>query len=696
MTLRIALIGNQNSGKTTMFNNLTGSSQKVGNWPGVTIEKIEGTVKGHPDIRIVDLPGVYSLSPYSPEEVVSRDFLIGETPDAVINIVDSANLERNLYLTLQVLDTGMPTVVALNMIDMLRARGEAIDTKGLEETLGCPVVETSALKKEGLGEAVKKAEEIAKGRIIPNRRFSDDLEDTLSKIEELLRPSVSEYDLRWYAVKIFERDEPVLDKFPDIREEADAIISKTEAEAGEDSESIIANERYDTIAAIVKANMKRSGTVSTTDKIDRFVMNKWLALPIFASVMALIYYTAIVLIGLPITEWIDETLIGEWIMPAVTDVLESTDTAEWMVSLTTNGIIGGVGVVLSFLPMMLALFILLAVLDNCGYMSRIAFFMDRIFRRFGLSGKSTIPLLVGSGCSVPGIMASRTIESECERRLTAVTVPFIPCSAKLPVIALIAGAIFSSSWWIAPAAYFMGIAAVFISGLILKQFKEFSGKPAPFIMELPLYRPPHAVSVGQQAGRQTWAFVKRAGTIVLLACVIIWFFASFDRSLGFVGGNIEDSMLASFGNVIAPLFSPLGWNDWEFSVATLTGIMAKENIVATLGILFGADMESSGLGWEILAEHLTTFSALSFLVFNLLCVPCLAAVATIFKELGWKRTGITVAYQCVFAYVVALMIFHIGNAVTGSADIPWLIVSLAAAAMMIFLIVRSGYKEESV
>lgn len=687
MTLRIALAGNPNSGKTTLFNNLTGSSQKVGNWPGVTIEKKEGVLKGHENIVLIDLPGIYSLSPYSPEEIVSRDVLMNERPDAIINIVDSVSLERSLYLTMQLLDTGIPVVVALNMIDILRARGDWIDLKGLENALGCPVVETSALKRTGSAEVAQKAADAAGSSRVPKRTLSPSLEQTVSEIEDVLRGSVDERDVRWYALKMFERDGTVLKERGDLWAKVCDIVSEAERNGGDDSESMIAGDRYGIIERIVKDNVKKGVNVLRTDRIDRIVMNKWLALPIFASVMTLIFYVAVSLVGLSVADWVNETVFGEWIGPGVEGFLSGASVDGWMIALVCDGIIAGVGAVIGFLPQMAILFVMLAILEDCGYLARIAFLLDKLFRRFGLSGKSIIPELIGTGCSVPAIMAARTIGSESERNVTVLTTPFLPCSAKLPIIALIAGAMFGSAWWMAPVAYFTGITAILISGLILRKVRGFAGKPSPFIMELPLYHAPQAAGVGRQAGRQTWSFIKRAGTVILLASVIIWFLASFDASLTYVEDDVGDSVLAAFGNLIAPLFAPLGWDGWEASVSTLTGIMAKENIVATLGILFGADMDD-GTGWGVLAAHFTKLSSFSFLVFNLLCIPCFAAVLTMFRELGWKKAGFGALYMCSFAYAASLIIFQFGSLIAGDADPFWLTVSAAVVIVMVFLIVR--------
>lgn len=699
--LKIALAGNPNSGKTTMFNDLTGSSQRVGNWPGVTVEKKEGKLKGHSDVTIVDLPGIYSLSPYSPEEIVTRNFLLNERPDAIINIVDASNLERNLYLTTQMLDTGIPVVIALNMIDIVQKRGDTIDLAGLGKCLGCEVVETSAIKGIGSKAAAEKAIEAAKaGRREPKKMLSDKFEGILYDIEAKLKGKVNDEDLRWYSVKMFERDEKIVAEKPSEWKEIGPIVSAFEEEMDDDSESIIANERYEYIVKVVKKNLKRSDKVyvSTTDKIDRVVTNRWLALPIFAVVMIGVYYISVTTVGSFLTDWVNETVFGEWIIPGVNDFLVNAGVADWLTSLIVDGIIAGVGAVIGFLPQMLVLFILLVILEDCGYMARIAFIMDRVFRRFGLSGKSFIPALIGTGCGVPGITASRTIESESDRKITAMTVTFMPCSAKLPIIALIAGAIFSSSWWIAPAAYFIGIAALLVSGIILKKFKRFTGKPSPFIMELPEYHAPRLKNIGYQASARTWAFVKKAGTVVLLASIVIWFLASFDTSMTLLAPeDIGSSILADIGNVIAPIFSPLGWGDWQSAVATFTGLVAKENVVGTFGILFGfGEVSESGEEiWSLLAAHYTELAAFSFLVFNLLCAPCIAAMGAMYKELGgWKGALFAIGYQCGFAYAIALLIYQFGEVLAGNGFTPWTIVAIAVLALLVYLLVRRGSDEK--
>ena len=698
MTIRIALAGNPNSGKTTMFNDLTGSSQRVGNWPGVTVEKKEGKLKGFDDIVLIDLPGIYSLSPYSPEEIVSRDFLIKDCPDAIINIVDASNLERNLYLTTQLLDIGIPVVVALNMMDVIQKRGDTIDVKGLERDLNCPVIETTALKGMGSRDVAAKAAEIAaRGRTTPKKILSARIETPISDIENVLRGSVDDMDLRWYAIKMFERDEMVLEEKTELWKMAEQIVSRAEKESEDDSESIIADGRYGFIGDVVNRTVSRNDPdiITVTKRIDRVVMNRWLALPVFVLIMFSVFFFTVSVVGVAIQGWISNTVFGEWVTPAVKDFLTGAGVADWLVSLITQGIIGGVGAVLGYLPQIFILFVLLDILEDCGYMARVAFLMDKVFRRFGLSGKSLIPILVGTGCSVPAIMAARTIGNENERKMTAITTPFMPCSAKLPVIAMIAGALFGSAWWMAPAAYFLGIVAILVSGLILKKLRMFMGRPSPFIMELPAYHIPHAGSVLKHSWGKIWEFIRRAGTIILLACIIIWFFVSFDSHLVFNGGDVENSMLASFGNLIAPIFGPLGWGDWQSSVATLSGLVSKETIIATFGIIFGANMGSGGTGWSLLAEHYTQLSAFSFLVFNLLCAPCVATIAVLRKELGgWKMAGFALAYQCGFAYAVAMMIFQFGRLVRGDAEIPWLIASFAVLAVLVFLMVRPEPKNK--
>ncbi len=689
MATKIALAGNPNSGKTTLFNALTGSSQYVGNWPGVTVEKKEGKLRKRPDVIIQDLPGIYSLSPYTLEEVVTRNYLVHDKPDAILDLVDGTNIERNLYLTTQLLELGVPMVVTLNMMDMVEKRGDRIDTEKLAGALGCAVVKISALKETGVFEAA----EAALARVEAGERqralirFSEPVEAALSEIAALIRDKVPEETLRFYAVKLFERDEKVLEELnpPGLEQ----IIAACEAALDDDSESIITNERYLAIADIVKACVKKEHHhMTASDKIDLVVTDRILALPIFAAVMFLVYYLSVSTIGSWMTGWVNDTLFGEIIPPAVGDWLVSVNAAAWLQSLILDGIIGGVGAVLGFLPQMLVLFMLLAILEDCGYMARIAFIMDRVFRRFGLSGKSFIPMLIGTGCGVPGIMASRTIESDSDRKMTIITTTFIPCSAKLPVIALIAGALFGGAWWVAPSAYFIGISAIVCSGVILKKTKPFIGCPAPFVMELPPYHLPGVKGVLIHTWDRSKSFVKKAGTVIFLACGLVWFLSTFSFSLQMV--EAEESMLASIGRVIAPLFRPLGWGDWRPAVATLTGLVAKENVVGTFGVLYGfGGAEGSAEIWAALQASMLPLAAYSFLVFNLLCAPCFAAVGAIHREMGSaKWTFIAVGYQTVLAYAVSLVVYQLGTLLAGGGFGVGTVFALAALALFIWLLAR--------
>ena len=698
--IKIALAGNPNSGKTTMFNDLTGSSQYVGNWPGVTVEKKEGKLKGHKDVIIQDLPGIYSLSPYTLEEVVSRNYLINEQPDAIINLVDGNNLERNLYLTTQLCEIGLPVVIALNMMDIVQKNGDKIDIERLGAALGCEIVETSAVKKIGTKEAAEKAIILAQNekKRLPAPIFSQKVESAISSIRFIIQGKCEPAQLRWFAIKIFERDQKVLETIALSESETsqiDAIISALENDMDDDSESIITNERYDFIGALVQnyVHRKQKGTLSTSDKIDRILTNRWLALPIFALIMWAVYYLAVSTIGAWGTDWVNEVLFGEWIPNVLGGFLANIGLADWLQGLIMDGIVGGLGAVLGFLPQMMVLFICLAILEDCGYMSRIAFIMDRIFRRFGLSGKSFIPILIGTGCGVPGIMASRTIENEKDRRMTVMTTTFIPCGAKLPIIALIAGALFNQSAWIAVAAYFIGIAAIIFSGIVLKKTKAFAGDPAPFVMELPTYHAPRVSGVLRSMWDRTVAFVQKAGTIILLSCVLVWFLSSFNTRMQMV--ETDQSMLANIGNVIAPIFSPLGWGDWRSAVATITGFVAKENVVGTFGVLYAGLPEVAEDGveiWSLLQQSFTPVSGFSFLVFNLLCAPCFAAIGAIHREMGsMKWTLLTVAYQTVLAYAVSFVINQLGSAVFlksgfGIGQILAVLVCLVA----VWLLIRKG------
>ena len=677
MRVKIALVGNPNSGKTTLFNALTGSNQFVGNWPGVTVEKKEGKIKGYTskaeEAILVDLPGVYSLSPYTLEEVVSRNFLIGEKPDAIINIIDGTNLERNLYLTTQLTELGIPVIVAVNMMDLVRKNGEVLDIEKLGKDIGCKVVEISALRGEGIDQLAQRAVAIARGKKKnqPAHRFDGCVEHALAHIEEAIAGRVDESMERWYAVKLFERDEKVresLDLDPALIRHIEEDIVSCETEMDDDAESIITGERYNYIGNIIEDCYKKrvKKTMSMSDKIDSIVTNRFLALPIFAAVMFLVYYVSVTTVGTLLTDWTNDTLFGVWIIPGAQSVLEAIGCAPWLTGLLVDGIISGVGAVLGFVPQMLVLFLFLAFLEGCGYMARIAFIMDRIFRKFGLSGKSFIPMLIGTGCGVPGVMASRTIENDRDRKMTIMTTTFIPCGAKLPIIALIAGALFGGASWVAPSAYFVGIAAIICSGIILKKTKMFAGDPAPFVMELPAYHLPTVGNVLRSTWERGWSFIKKAGTIILLSTIFIWFAQSF----GFEGGtfkmveNMENSILAAIGSGIAWIFTPLGWGNWKPAVAAITGLVAKENVVGTFGILygFGEVAEDGAEIWGTLSGAMTQAAAYSFLVFNLLCAPCFAAMGAIKREMNnVKWFWFAIGYQTLLAYTVSLCVYQIGT-----------------------------------
>ena len=696
MSIKIALAGNPNSGKTTMFNVLTGSSQYVGNWPGVTVEKKEGKLRGHKDVTIVDLPGIYSLSPYTLEEVVARNFLVGERPDAIINIVDATNIERNLYLTTQLLELDIPVVIALNMIDVINRQGDRIDGKKLSAALGCDVIETSALKENGCQDVAQRAILLAQTGKKPTAcaAFSDPVEEALLAILSALGDKVAPERARWYAIKLFERDEKINGQLAlnqGARDTIEAAIVKAEAELDDDCESIITNERYIRIAGIVKdaVKKKRHEALTTSDKIDKIVTNRFLALPIFAVVMFLVYYVSVSTLGSIVTDWTNDVLFGEFLRSSVESLLVSINTAPWLVSLVLDGILGGLGAVLGFLPQMLILFLFLAILEDCGYMARIAFIMDRIFRKFGLSGKSFIPILIGTGCGVPGIMASRTIENDRDRKMTIITTTFIPCGAKLPIIALIAGALFADSWWVAPSAYFVGIAAIIVSGILLKKTRPFAGNPAPFVMELPAYRVPGVKGVLIHMWDRGKSFVIKAGTIIFIACGLIWFTSSFNWSFEMVDAG--ESMLAGIGSVFAPLFAPLGWGDWKSTVATITGLVAKEGVVGTFGVLYGiGEVAENGVEiWANLQAAFTALSAYSFLVFNLLCAPCFAAVGAIRREMGsFKWTMFAVGYQTGFAYFVALSIYQMGMLFAGNGFTALSAITIVLIAGFLYLLLR--------
>ncbi len=670
MGIKIALAGNPNCGKTTIFNELTGSSQYVGNWPGVTVEKKEGKLKGHKDVTIVDLPGIYSLSPYTLEEVVTRNFLIEERPDVIINIVDGSNIERNLYLTTQLVELGIPVVIALNMMDVVNKNGDIINTSKLSKSLGCEVLETSALKGKGLKELSDKAVEIGKStpKVTLLNTFSKDTEEVISNIEKLLKGNSLIKNPRWFYIKLFERDEKVLEYLKldnNTKDKLDNLINNYEESLDDDAESIITTERYDYIGKIITSCVKKknNSNLSTSDKIDKVVTNRWLALPIFALVMLGIYYIAVTTIGTIATDWVNDTLFAEFIQGNVSDWLMNMQVADWLHGLIVDGIIGGVGAVLGFVPQIMVLFFLISLLEDCGYMARVAFIMDRIFRRFGLSGKSFIPMLIGSGCSVPAVMASRTIENDRDRKMTIMLTPFIPCSAKLPVFALLAGAFFPSQPWAAPSMYFLGIAMVILSGIILKKTKLFKGDPAPFVMELPQYRIPSLKGLLIHMWDRGKAFIIKAGTIIFVASGLIWFLQSFSWSLQMV--DAQDSILASIGNVIAPIFAPLGFGNWQSAVATVTGFLAKENVVATFGVLFGLGAELTESDPNLVStmgQLFNVVSAYSFMAFTLLAAPCFAAIGAIKREMGsWKWTFIAIGYQTGLAYVVSLIIYQVGR-----------------------------------
>ena len=702
MSLRIALAGNPNSGKTTLFNALTGSTQYVGNWPGVTVEKKEGKYKKQKDVIITDLPGIYSLSPYTLEEVVARNYLLKEKPDAILNIVDATNLERNLYLTTQCMELGIPVVIALNMMDIIEKNGDHINVKTLSDKLGVKIVEISALKGNGVDKAAEAAIDAAKKKTAPAYpKFNEEVEQVLNSLCPILS-GVPQDKQRWYEIKVFERDEKIGDQITYDKEAAEKIIAAAEVKMDDDSESIITNERYEYITGLLEGSYvkKNAGSMTISDKIDRIVTNRWLAIPIFLVVMWVVYFLAINTIGAMGTDWVNDVLFGEIVPGAVEGFLDSIGTADWLKGLILDGIVAGVGAVLGFLPQMIVLFICLAFLEGCGYMARIAFIMDRIFRRFGLSGKSFIPMMVGTGCGVPGVMASRTIENERDRRMTIMTTTFIPCGAKLPIIGLIAGALFGNSAWVGWSAYVVGIAAIVISGIILKKTKMFAGDPAPFVMELPAYHIPTLSSVFHSVWERASSFVKKAGTVILLATILVWFMSSF----GFYEGAfqmlpeedfMEHSILAALGNTVAWIFAPLGWGSWKPAVAAVTGLIAKENVVGTFGILYKYG-EVSEMGEEIWANLQAEMSALagySFLVFNLLCAPCFAAIGAIKREMNnAKWTWFAIGYQCGFAYLASLCIYQIGSAVTGNMNVIGLVVSLIVLAGTLYMLFKP-YKE---
>ena len=711
MSIKIALAGNPNCGKTTLFNNLTGSNQYVGNWPGVTVEKKEGKLKGDKDVIIQDLPGIYSLSPYTLEEVVSRTYLVKEKPDAILNIIDGTNIERNLYLTTQLIELGIPVVMAVNMIDLVRKNGDTIDLKKLSAELGCQAVEISALKGEGTEAAAKAAVAAAKAAKtgeLPHV-FTGSVEHAIAHIEESIQGKVDDRFLRWYAVKLFERDEKVLAELgldKALVDHIDEHIQDCEKEMDDDAESIITNQRYAYIAKVVSSAVKKKHSgqkLNVSDKIDRIVTNRILALPIFVVVMGLVYYISIGSVGDWTVGFMNDTLFGEWITGGLTTLFEGWNVAPWLSGLVIDGIVAGVGAVLGFVPQMLVLFIFLAFLEGCGYMARIAFIMDRIFRKFGLSGKSFIPMLIGSGCGVPGVMASRTIENDRDRKMTIMTTTFVPCGAKLPIIAMIAGAFFGNSGWVSTSAYFVGIAAIICSGIILKKTKMFAGDPAPFVMELPAYHWPTVSNVLRSMWERGWSFIKKAGTIILLSTIVLWFLMSFGWESGSFGmvEELNNSILASIGSAIAWIFAPLGWTKagegWKMAVAAITGLIAKENVVATFGMLygFGEVAEDGAEIWGNLAAAMTPIAAYGFLVFNLLCAPCFAAMGAIKREMNnAKWFWFAIGYQCGLAYLVSLCIYQIGTLVTGGGFGIWTVVAFAIVIGFLYLLFRP-YKESS-
>ena len=701
MSIKIALAGNPNCGKTTLFNALTGSNQFVGNWPGVTVEKKEGKLKGHKDVTIMDLPGIYSLSPYTLEEVVARNYLINEMPDAIINIVDGTNLERNLYLSTQIMELGIPVVMAINMMDLVQKSGNKIHIDKLSKKLGCEVVEISALKGTGIMKAAEKAISAAqsKKKTVPVHEFAQDVEDAIKSVEDKLTGTVADAQKRFFAIKLIEKDDKIVEQMksvPDVSYEVKALEDKFD----DDTESIITNERYVYISSIIGQCYTKSSTgkkLTTSDKIDRIVTNRWLALPIFAVVMWIVYYVSVSTVGGFVTDWTNDVLFGEIIPPAIESALEAVHCAAWLQGLILDGIVAGVGAVLGFVPQMLVLFLFLAFLESCGYMARVAFIMDRIFRKFGLSGKSFIPMLIGTGCGVPGVMASRTIENERDRRMTIMTTTFIPCGAKLPIIALFAGAIFGGAPWVAPSAYFVGIAAIICSGIILKKTKMFAGDPAPFVMELPAYHMPTVLNVLRSMWERGWSFIKKAGTVILLSTIFIWYTSTY----GFENGSycavedFADSFLGTIGNAISWIFVPQGFGNAKATVAAITGLVAKENVVGTFGVLYGLEevAEDGAEFWGSIAKDYTAVAAYAYLVFNLLCAPCFAAIGAIKREMNnAKWTWFAIGYQCLLAYCVSLVINQVGSAIFYGVYTPWLIVAIALIVLFIWLLVRP-YKE---
>jgi len=706
MSIKIGLAGNPNCGKTTMFNDLTGSTQYVGNWPGVTVEKKGGKLKGHKDVEIVDLPGVYSLSPYTLEEVVTRNFMIEDKPDAIINIVDASNIERNLYLTTQILELGIPTVIALNMMDIVEKNGDKIDLNKLSDILGCPVIETSALKGKGIKEVAEKAVELANEKKKFNFEvpYSEECKNALSEIEKFAKENLSSSNIesKYLAIKLFERDEKIVEKLQlneSSLKEIENIVKKCEDELDDDSESIITSDRYAFIGTIVSKAIKKANNSneSTSDKIDKIITNRFLALPIFAAIMWAVYYISVSSIGTIVTDWTNDTLFGEIVAGNVGNWLQALGVADWLYSLIIDGLIGGVGAVLGFVPQIMLLFLFLSILEDCGYMARVAFIMDRVFKKFGLSGKSFIPMLISSGCGVPGIMATRTMENDRDRKMTIMLTTFIPCGAKLPIIALFAGALFGGASWVAPSVYFLGIVMIIICGIILKQTKLFKGEPAPFVMELPQYHIPSAKNVLLHMWERGRAFIVKAGTIIFVACGAIWFLSSFNFRLEMVDAG--ESILAAIGNVFAPIFAPLGFGNWQSSVASISGLVAKENVVGTFGVLFG--VAEAAEDDPTLLQHVsgmfTIASAYAFIAFNMLNAPCFAAIGAIRREMGsWKWMWITIGFQTGTAYLVALVINQVGSFIGGYGSFAGASISVVILIVVIALVVMSGRSSERV
>ena len=700
MSIQVALAGNPNCGKTTLFNGLTGATQYVGNWPGVTVEKKEGKYKEDKDIKITDLPGIYSLSPYTLEEVVSREFLLNENVDVVLNIIDGSNLERNLFLTTQILELGIPTVVAINMLDVIEKRKNSIDYKKLSKELGCPVLPISALKNTGIKELMAEVKKVANTQSLPKNIYAGKALNALNTIEASLPSSIEASRRFFYAIKLFERDDKIEES---IKSKAEAsVIETVEKSMDDDSESIITDARYTYITSVIKDCYKKGSkeALTTSDKIDRFVTNRVLALPIFALVMWFVYYISVTTVGTIVTDWTNDVLFGEIIPPAVDRFLDAIQCADWLHGLIVDGIIGGVGAVIGFVPQMLVLFFFLAILEDCGYMARVAFIMDRIFRKFGLSGKSFIPMLIGTGCSVPAVMASRTIESDRDRKMTIMTTTFIPCGAKMPIIGLIAGAIFHGASWVAPSAYFVGMAAVIVSGIMLKKTKLFAGDPAPFVMEMPAYHMPRVVNVLRSMWERGSSFIKKAGTIILLSTIVLWFLQGFGWEKGAFGmvDDIDHSILSSIGQTFAWIFSPLGWGDWKAAVASVTGLIAKENVVATFGQLYGfAEVAEEGNEfWGQLSASFTPLAAYSFMIFNLLCAPCFAAMGAIKREMNnTKWFWIAIGYQCGFAYICSLIVYQLGSLFNGGSFGFGTIVGFILLIGLIYLLVRPSKESDT-